>query len=119
MSKLWSVFLKTDYVLSLAYTASVVLIETDELPPADALPVLKPLITAVPFSIQPSFRAWRAMVAWIIGRTRPIATGVATARTSRPSGRRNVVPDHLKNWRTAIATNTPSTKTKAGDSRMP
>jgi hypothetical protein len=51
MSKLWSVFLKTDYVLSLAYMASVVLIETDELPPADALPVLKPLITAVPFSL--------------------------------------------------------------------
>jgi hypothetical protein len=51
MSKLWSVFLKTDYVLSLAYMASAVLIETDEPPPADALPVLKPCITAVPFSL--------------------------------------------------------------------
>jgi Pvc16 N-terminal domain len=51
MSKLWSVFLKTDYVLSLAYMASVVLIETDDPPPAGALPVLKPCILAVPFSL--------------------------------------------------------------------
>lgn len=51
MSKLWSVFLKTDYVLSLAYMATVVLIETDDPPPADALPVLKRRIQAVPFSL--------------------------------------------------------------------
>jgi hypothetical protein len=51
MSKLWSVFLKTDYVLSMAYVASVVLIETDDLPPTGALPVLKPCIQAVPFSV--------------------------------------------------------------------
>jgi len=51
MSKLWSVFLKTDYVLSLAYVATVVLIETDDPPPADALPVLKRRIQAVPFSL--------------------------------------------------------------------
>jgi len=51
MSKLWSVFLKTDYVLSVAYMASVVLIETDEPSPAGALPVLKPCIVAVPFSL--------------------------------------------------------------------
>ena len=51
MSKLWSVFLKTDYVLSLAYMASVVLIETDDAPPADSLPVLKRRIQAVPFSL--------------------------------------------------------------------
>ena len=51
MSKLWSVFLKTDYVLSLAYMANVVLIETDEPPPAGALPVLEPCIVAVPFSL--------------------------------------------------------------------
>lgn len=51
MSKLWSVFLKTDYVLSLAYMATVVLIETDEPPPAGALPVLEPCIMAVPFSL--------------------------------------------------------------------
>jgi hypothetical protein len=50
MSKLWSVFLKTDYVLSAAYVASVVLIETDEPPPGSALPVLKPVVAAVPFS---------------------------------------------------------------------
>jgi hypothetical protein len=51
LSKLWSVFLKTDYVLSLAYIASVVLIETDDPPPAGALPVLQPNIQAVPFSL--------------------------------------------------------------------
>jgi hypothetical protein len=51
MSKLWSVFLKTDYVLSMAYVASVVLIETDDPPPAGALPVLKPSIQAIPFSL--------------------------------------------------------------------
>jgi hypothetical protein len=51
MSKLWSVFLKTDYVLSTAYVASVVLIETDDPPPAGALPVLKPSIQAIPFSL--------------------------------------------------------------------
>jgi Pvc16 N-terminal domain len=51
MSKLWSVFLKTDYALSMVYVASVVLIETDDLPPTGALPVLKPCIQAVPFSV--------------------------------------------------------------------
>src|SRR5262249_42247928 len=51
MSKLWSFFLKTDCVLSLAYMATIVLIETDDPPPADALPVLKPCIMAVPFSL--------------------------------------------------------------------
>jgi Pvc16 N-terminal domain len=51
MSKLWSVFLKTDYVLSIAYSASVVLIETDDPPPGSALPVLMPCIQAVPFTV--------------------------------------------------------------------
>jgi hypothetical protein len=51
MSKLWSVFLKTDYVLSVAYMATVVLIETDDPPPGPALPVLEPCIMAVPFSL--------------------------------------------------------------------
>lgn len=51
LSKLWSVFLKTDYVLSVAYRASVVLIETDDLAPATALPVLRPCLTAIPFSL--------------------------------------------------------------------
>lgn len=51
LSKLWSVFLKTDYVLSVAYAASVVLIQTDDLPPAPALPVLKRHLQAVPFSL--------------------------------------------------------------------
>lgn len=51
LSKLWSVFLKTDYVLSVAYVASVVLIETDDLPPATALPVFLRQVNAVPFSL--------------------------------------------------------------------
>lgn len=51
LSKLWSVFLKTDYALSVAYVASVVLIETDDLTPATALPVLRPCLVAEPFSL--------------------------------------------------------------------
>jgi hypothetical protein len=51
MSKLWSFFLKTDCVLSLAYMATIVLIETDDPPPAEALPVLAPCIISVPFSL--------------------------------------------------------------------
>jgi len=52
LSKLWSVFLKTDYVLSVAYMASVVLIETEDRLPEPALPVLAPNIYALPF-LQP------------------------------------------------------------------
>jgi hypothetical protein len=51
LSKLWSVFLKTDYVLSVAYAASVVLIETDDPPPGEALPVLRPHLRGVPFNV--------------------------------------------------------------------
>jgi Pvc16 N-terminal domain len=51
LSKLWSVFLKTDYVLSVAYQASVVLIETDDALPAPAAPVFQPRVTALPFSL--------------------------------------------------------------------
>ena len=51
LSKLWSVFLKTDYVLSVAYQASVVLIETDDTLPTPAAPVFQPRVTALPFSI--------------------------------------------------------------------
>jgi hypothetical protein len=40
LSKLWSFLLKIDYVLSTAYVASVVLIETDDPVPGPALPVL-------------------------------------------------------------------------------
>jgi hypothetical protein len=39
LSKLWSFLLKVDYVLSAAYVASVVLIETDDAVPPPALPV--------------------------------------------------------------------------------
>lgn len=50
LSKLWAVFPKTDYVLSVAYQAGVVLIETDDPPPGTPLPVLRANVTAVPFS---------------------------------------------------------------------
>jgi len=40
LSKLWSFMLKTDYVLSTAYIASVVLIETDDPIPPPPLPVI-------------------------------------------------------------------------------
>jgi hypothetical protein len=49
LSKLWSFLLKTDYVLSTAYVASVVLIETDDPTPPPALPVLAATVTALPF----------------------------------------------------------------------
>jgi hypothetical protein len=51
LSKLWSVFLKTDYVLSVAYLASVVLIETADALPAPSPPVFQPQVTVLPFSL--------------------------------------------------------------------
>ena len=51
MSKLWAAFPQTDFVLSMAYMATVVLIETDELPSAPALPVLTWHVQAAPFSL--------------------------------------------------------------------
>jgi hypothetical protein len=64
LSKLWSFLLKTDYVLSTAYIASVVLIETDDQIPPPAPPViaftaqaqatLTPVITAITASPNPA-----------------------------------------------------------------
>jgi hypothetical protein len=51
LSKLWMIFPDVDYVLSAIYVAGVVLIETDDVPPGAALPVLRPCVTAVPFSL--------------------------------------------------------------------
>jgi hypothetical protein len=48
LSKLWSFLLKIDYVLSTAYMASVVLIETDAAIPPPPLPVLSTSIVALP-----------------------------------------------------------------------
>jgi hypothetical protein len=48
LSKLWSFLLKIDYVLSTAYMASVVLIETDDSIPAPPLPVLTPNLVTLP-----------------------------------------------------------------------
>ena len=48
LSKLWSIFFQTPYSLSVAYQASVVLIEEEETPQA-ALPVRAPKLYVVPF----------------------------------------------------------------------
>ena len=48
LSKLWSVFLQTPYILSVAYQASVVLIESEDTP-HEAQPVLQRKLFAVPF----------------------------------------------------------------------
>ena len=49
LSKLWSVFFQTPYTLSVAYQASVVLIESDDETPRTVLPVREPKVYAVPF----------------------------------------------------------------------
>jgi Pvc16 N-terminal domain len=51
MNRLWMTFPKVDYVLSVAYQAGPVLIESDDQPPAPALPVRKRRVLAVPFSL--------------------------------------------------------------------
>jgi len=51
MNKLWMTFPNVDYVLSVVYIAGVVLIETDDLTAAPALPVLRWRVSAVPFSL--------------------------------------------------------------------
>jgi len=51
MSKLWAAFPEINFVLSMAYLASVVLIQTDDAPPGPALPVLKRQVLAIPFSL--------------------------------------------------------------------
>ncbi|ACK72195.1 conserved hypothetical protein [Gloeothece citriformis PCC 7424] len=48
LSKIWSVFFQTPYALSIAYQASTVLIESDEIPKR-ALPVRQPRIQVVPY----------------------------------------------------------------------
>lgn len=50
LSKLWSVFFQTQYALSAAYRASLVLIE-EELTPRSALPVRDRHVFAVPFAV--------------------------------------------------------------------
>ena len=51
MNKLWMTFPNVDYILSVAYVAGVVLIETDDEPPGPALPVLKRRVLAVPLGL--------------------------------------------------------------------
>lgn len=51
MNRLWMTFPNVDYILSVAYVAGVVLIETDDEPPGTALPVLRRRVLAVPSSL--------------------------------------------------------------------
>ncbi len=50
LSRLWSLFAQTPYSLSLAYKASVVVIEPSDLQPKPALPVRQPLVYVQPFA---------------------------------------------------------------------
>jgi len=49
-SKLWSAFFQVEYTLSAAYQASVVLIESDQTPPQEALPVQSRRLYVAPFT---------------------------------------------------------------------
>jgi hypothetical protein len=49
LSKLWSVFFQIPFALTLAYQASVVLIEKEELQEQSPLPVARRLVVAIPF----------------------------------------------------------------------
>ncbi len=49
-SKLWSAFFQVEYSLSVAYQASVVLIESDQTPPQEALPVASRNLYVAPFT---------------------------------------------------------------------
>ena len=51
LSKIWSFLLKVDYVLSAAYVASVVLIQTDDPQPTPAPPALSYRLAAAPFML--------------------------------------------------------------------
>ena len=51
LSKLWVIFPEVDYVLSAVYVAGVVLIETNDVPPGTAPPVLRRHVIAVPFNL--------------------------------------------------------------------
>jgi hypothetical protein len=69
LSKLWSVFFQIPYNLSVAYQATVVVIEADETP-AQALPVLDRRLSVIPFQdafIEEAFPA--------AGRGQPIVAG--------------------------------------------
>src|SRR5439155_18021587 len=69
LSKLWSVFLQTPYVLSVAYQGTVVLIESEETPQA-ALPVRERNVYVVPFR-QPVIEQVMAQA----GPNQPITAG--------------------------------------------
>jgi hypothetical protein len=59
LSKLWSVFFQTPHALSVAYQASVVLIESEDVAPPPALPVRRAGIYVLPFG-QPAIERVQA-----------------------------------------------------------
>ena len=75
LSKLWSFLLKTDYVLSVAYQASVLLLQTDDIEPPPPLPVLAWNVYATPFSrTRISGRSLRTL-AWIVPTSTLLVSG--------------------------------------------
>jgi hypothetical protein len=78
LSKLWSFLLKTDYVLSAAYVASVVLIDTSDPVPAPALPVLTPQLLTMPFQppVVTSIAAAQGPPDLILPGTQIVLTGI-------------------------------------------
>jgi uncharacterized protein (TIGR03437 family) len=103
LSKLWSFLLKIDYVLSTAYVASVVLIETNDTIPGPALPVLGYNFTALPFAT-PVIAAVTASP----DATKPILAGsnIAISGTNLAAGNGGVTQVLLNG--TAAATSTVS-----------
>jgi len=110
LSRLWSVFFQTPYLLSAIYQASVVLIESDETPQT-ALPVQERFVKVVPFQ-QPVIDEVTAAS----GKNRPILAGdtlVLRGRQLRGEitrvlfGETEVTPSRLSPERIEVKLKTP------------
>jgi hypothetical protein len=105
MSKLWSFLLKVDYVLSSAYVASVVLIETDDPSPPPALPVL-----AFKFGARPIQQPNITQVVAAPNAAAPITAGgnialVGSNLAAAPGGATEVLISGVKQTPATIAPN--------------
>jgi hypothetical protein len=102
MSKLWSVFFQTTYVLSTAYTCQTVIIESDDVPaPAlpvrdrsfAALPYVEPVITAIAPAVVTAGTALTLTVANLDEQSAQVDFGgTAVAPTSTTPGQIGVTP---------------------------